>query len=248
MTTTTANPTYPISPMILTRNTAELRQRVAKHIADDAVRQGIYWDGSKGNLIGCLNHSANPSGAAHQYGLPIAVQRLAQSIFKAMPTVEAVDFFAALPDAVACDGKDLSCVVWQFMATELRNLPPQSAAIQAVIDPVIAGMDLLAAGKEWPPAAARAAAEAANAAYEAAAMAAGEYAAANATWAAAEAADASADAHRAAWAIAEAAFALAEGAWAAAGGETEAAWQARAAARRRQRDLLLQLISDAPVV
>lgn len=78
--------------------------------------------------------------------------------------------------------------------------------IQAVIDPVIAGMDLLAEGKEWDKADARAAD---SAALSAAASADG--------WAANVAARAA----------------------------RAAAWEA---VRRRQRDLLLKLIKEAPVV
>lgn len=206
---------------MLTQNTDELRRLVAEHVAADQVMQGNYWDGQRGCFIGCLNHSANPAGAADRFGLPIAVQKIAESIFEGLQSEDAVAFFAALPDAVATDGKDLGKVVWQFLATVLRELPPQSADIKAAIDLVIAGMDLLADGREWPAAA----------------------------WAAYAARVAAADA--AAWAAAAAARAAT--AWAAAdfaAATTAAAWAATdfAACRRRQRDLLLQLISEAPVV
>jgi len=182
---------------MLTKNTEQLKQRVAKHVAADSIIQGIYWDtvNLRGCFIGCLAHDDDPSINEATYGLPVAVQRIAESIFEALPADKAKAFFAALPDAVGCDGKDLSRVHWQFLAAELRSLPPQPDDIQAVIDPVITGMDLLAQGLYWP-----AAADAA--------------------------ADADADA---AWAAA----------WAAADAD---------AARLRQRDLLLQLIADAPVV
>ena len=175
---------------MLTKNTEQLKQRVAEHVAADSIIQGIYWDTEnlRGCFIGCLAHDDDPSINEATYGLPIAVQRIAENIFEAIPADEAKAFFAALPDAVGCDGKDLSKVHWQFLAAELRSLPPQPDHIQAAIDPVIAGMDLLAQGLHWPDAA--------------------------------RAADA------AAWA---------------------AAWAA-ADARLRQRDLLLQLIADAPVV
>jgi hypothetical protein len=149
------------------------------------------------------------------------VQRIAENIFEALPADEARAFFAALPEAVACDGKDLSKVGWRFLAAELRSLPPQPPETQAVVDPVIAGLDLLAEGQNWPESAA----------------AAGEAAA----WAA--------EAAEAAWATA----------WmVAAGAAVEDREAAGLAARRRlrdlrlqlirrQRDLLLQLISSAPM-
>ena len=61
-------------------------------------------------------------------------------------------FFADFPDAVGRDGKDLSHVVWAFLAAELREMPEQEEAVQWVIESVIAGMDLLASGEEWPDA------------------------------------------------------------------------------------------------
>ena len=71
---------------------------------------------------------------------------------------------------------------------ELRSLPGQSTAIQSVIDPVIAGLELLAQGKDWPTTAAVCAAAAACA------VAARAEAQAAAVAAAATAADADADA------------------------------------------------------
>jgi hypothetical protein len=210
---------------MLTKNTAKLRQEVAAHVAADSIVQGTYWDteSGKGCFIGCLAKSDDPAINEATYGLPVMVQRIAESIFEALPAGQAKAFFAALPDAVACDGKDLAKVGWQFLAAELRSLPDQPAEIQAVIDPVIAGMDLLASGQEWSTDAAAAAAAAA--------------------WAAAAAADAAAAAAAADDAAAAAAWAASAAARAA-----RAAAAARADARLRQRDLLLRLIAEAPVV
>ena len=151
---------------MLTKNTDILRAEVAAHIAADAMVKGSYWNsaktdvGGKGCFIGCLTHSNNPAPAFKRFGLPVAVLRIAESIFEALPDDEGKAFFAALPDAVWRDGKDLSRVHWAFLAAELRALPKTTDAVQSVIDPVIAGMDLLDAGKDWSNAA-RAAADAA---------------------------------------------------------------------------------------
>jgi hypothetical protein len=205
---------------MITRNFDRLRRKVAAHVAADTIIQGIYWDeaSQSGCFIGCLAHDDDPAANEAEYGLPVMVQRIAENIFEALPAADAKVFFAALPDAVGCDGKGLSRVGWQFLAAELRSLPPQAADIQEVIDPVIAGMDRLANGQDWPAATAKAAAKAA----------------ANA------AADANAYAARAAWADNPYA---ARAAWAAA----YAAHAPRAVVRLRQRDLLLQLISEAPI-
>ena len=136
---------------MLTKNTDQLRANVAKHVAADSIVQGIYWDAEndRGCFIGCLSHSNDPTINEQTYGLPVMMQRIAENIFEALPPKEAKEFFAALPDAVGCDGKDLSKVGWQFLASELRALPKESPEIQAVIAPVIAGMDRLAQGLEW---------------------------------------------------------------------------------------------------
>ena len=142
---------------MLTRNTAKLKEEVAAHVAADSIVQGIYWDeeNKRGCFISCLAKAADEAAIIEDtYGLPVMVQRIAEGIFEALPLNEAKEFFAALPNAVACDGKDLTKVGWQFLATELRNLPEQPAEIQAVTDPIIAGMDLLASGQVWGAAAA----------------------------------------------------------------------------------------------
>jgi len=254
---------------MLTKNTEKLKQRVAEHVAADSIVQGIYWDtGSlRGCFIGCLAHAADPTLNEVDFGLPVAVQRIAENIFEALPANEAKAFFAALPAAIERDGKDLSKVHWQFLAAELRSLPPQDIKVQEVIDPVIAGMDLLAQGLDWhavaaaAAAAADAAAWAADTAADAAAWAADTAAGAAAADAADWAYGAAARAARAADAVAAAAAAAADAAaWAAdTAADADAAdaadtaardvvETARLNARLRQRDLLLQLIKDAPVV
>ena len=82
---------------------------------------------------------------------------IAKVIFDALPAADGRAFFAAFGDAVAEDGKDLSRVHWAWIAAELRVLPVTPPHIQAVTDIVIAGMELLASGKERPNAAAAAA-------------------------------------------------------------------------------------------
>ena len=231
--------------MTLTKNTEILRAEVAAHIRADALVRGSYWKPSKnavggqGCFISCLTHSSDPTPASTQFGLPVAVLRIAENIFEALPDHEGKAFFAALPDAVGRDGRDLSRVVWAFLAAELRALPQTTDAAQAVIDPVIDGMDLIFSGQQWPDAAScatYAASYAADATADAAACAAdaAAYAAADAAYAADATADAAAYA-----AVDAAAYAYA---YAHAYAADAAAY---AAARLRQRDTLLALIAAA---
>ena len=230
--------------MTLTKNTEILRAEVAAHIKADALVRGAYWKPSKnavggqGCFISCLTHSDDPTPAFERFGLPVAVLRIAENIFESLPSAEGSAFFAALPDAVGRDGKDLSRVHWGFLAAELRAMPQTTDAAQAVIDPVIDGMDLLFSGQQWTAdRAARAAADAANA-FSAAASA-----AAFSAEAAAEAAAFSANADRAADSAATAADDSVNAATYAA--SVAKAAEAAGRARLRQRDTLLALIAAA---
>jgi hypothetical protein len=135
-----------------------MRTEVLAHIAADTLSHDTYWndDISKGGFIGCLTLSTDPEDALERFGLPVAVLRIAENVFDSLSDKAGKAFFAALPNAIQ-DGKDLSRVHWAFLAAELRALPAMENDLQAVIDPVIAGMELLQSGKEWPDADARSA-------------------------------------------------------------------------------------------
>jgi hypothetical protein len=209
-------------------------------------------------FIGCLaNGVDNPAYIEREYGIPRMVSRVAESIFEGLPPSEAPSLFAALPAAIGCNSKNLTLVGWQFLAAELRSLPPVPADVQAAIDPVIAGMDLLSEGKEWPTQAVEAADAAVwdirdtDAADAVGAVRAAIDAAVDAASAARDARDAKAADAKAA----DAKAADASAAWAAASAAGMVAWAARfadalnpkIAARRRQRDTLLRLIKEAPI-
>jgi len=241
--------------MTLTKNTEILRAEVAAHIRSDALVRGSYWKpienavGGQGCFISCLTHSSDPTPALERFGLPVAVLRIAENIFEDLPDDEAAAFFAALPDAVGRDGKDLSRVQWGFLAAELRAMPKTTDAAQAVIDPVIdpviEGMDLLFSGQQWTATKATKATKAAYAATEESTKAAYAAEAAKAAEAAAEAAAYAVT--YAAYATKVAAYAATHAAYAAAFAAEESSKAADAAgrARLRQRDTLLALIAAA---
>ena len=236
--------------MLFTKNFQQLQTEVSAHVAADRVKQGSY----KTCFIGCLARAKDsPEFLEGEYGIPLAVSRIADSIFEGLHPGEAPLFFAAFPSAVESDGKDLSRVVWQFLAAELRSLPAVEPENQAIIDTVITGIDLLAQGNEWSEedasAAAYAAARAAVKAAEAAAVMTGVRAArfgtACAVADAASAADLVARDYLAAELAARAADRVASAAELA--GSDFDYLAAELATRRRQRDLLLKLIKEAPI-
>lgn len=153
---------------MLTKNTGKLFTTVAQHIAADAVVQGQYWKNGRGCFIACLAHSSCAETVTIKYGIPVPLVRVLERIFESLNAIEARQFFADIPAAIAIDGKDLQLIVWQFLEETLLSLPVQTTDTRTVI----AGLALLAQGGEWPEAAARAAAEAASAAARAAAEAA----------------------------------------------------------------------------
>jgi hypothetical protein len=222
---------------MLTKNHEKLTIEVARHVEADAVLQGKYWDGSRGCFIGCLAHSDDASKLGELYGLPLPLVRICENVFENLPADEAKAFFAAIPEAVGRDGKDLTRVHWAFLASELRCLPKVDDDTQSTINTAIEGMDLLASGGEWSRDAAADAADAADAAADAADAA---DAARTAVYAAvATYADAAA---AATYAAAAAYTARAAAAYAARAAAADAAARA---ARLCQRDTILRLISEA---
>jgi len=212
---------------MLTRNFERLKSEVADHVKADRVVQGSY----ETCFIGCLaNGHDDTEFIQNQYGIPFMVTRIAESIFEGLPADEAIRFFAAIPQAIGSNNKDLTFVGWKFLAEELRALPPVSDDTQAVINSVIEGMDLLAEGKEWTDAA-RAASDV-SAAVTRAAVVDATYV----TYAATRAATYAATATYATAVTAVTAAAV-----------VDATYDAVVAARLRQRDTLLRLISEAPI-
>jgi hypothetical protein len=222
---------------MITKNTQQLAQEVKKHIDADSVTQGYYWEDGKGCFIGCLAHGNNVQQLSVTYGLPSALTRICESIFEGLSPEDAKQFFADFPDAIGYDGKNLSLVLWQFLEDVLRNLPAQKPEIQSVIDPVIAGIGLLAKGEKWNPE------DAARAAVLAAKRPA---AGATAAVAAARAAI-MVDLNRPAAAEerAAASYAAAARAAAARAGDGEDVGTPYVAEYKRQRDVLLKLIREA---
>ena len=208
--------------MNLTKNIQQMTAEIDEHRADDLLVQGIYYSRATGRgcFIGCLAHDNDTAVIAERFGVPEPLTRLLESIFERLPFDEAAEFFSAIPRAISRDGKDLTRVHWAFLADLLRHLPDTQA--RDVVAEVIAGMDLLAEGKEWPEAEAAEAAKAAKAA-KAPYWAAAYWAAKAAYWAATKAAKA---------VEAEAA-------------EEAAYWAAKSAEEtRRQRDAILRLIRE----
>ena len=165
--------------------------------------------------------------------VPIPLMKIVESIADDLPKEEGQAFSDAVN--VAVWGKDLSLAHWVFLGEELRVLPDDLPDhIQAMVDRVIAGMDRLAAGKEWPEAA-----KAVRICDDIAMDSTTEYAACAASYAAEAAAKVN---------VTSAAYAAAYAAEAAAdyasymdgytGGYTDA--------RRRQRDKFLELVKSAP--
>lgn len=227
---------------LLTKNFSHLQNEVQRHIEADAVAKGSY----ETCFIGCLAMKEDdPEYIEQEYGIPVMISRVAESIFEDLSPGDAPSFFAAFPKAIGCNGKDLTRVGWKFLAAELRELLPVSAETQAVVAPVIAGMDLLAEGKKWS------AHEGKSDALYAAGLAFGHTARGN-RWDAESAAEYTAvrAASCAAFAASHATGNNAHGAyWSAKSAALAADWTSMSlyTSRRRQCATLLRLIKEAPL-
>ena len=219
--------------------------RVTQHAAADEIVQGKYWENGKGCAIGCTIHGSDHSKYETELGVPEELARLQDAIFEALPADEAkafpLQFLTAIPI-----GADLSKVWDHFHVHLLLDQKDGLVAIPDMRDDckgwirTIAALFQCSASGTTPTRLqkddAEKAAWDARAAWDAwAARDARDARAAWAAWAARAARDA-----RAAWA-----------AWAAwdawAARDAWAAWAARDARIKRQRDVLLQLLREAPV-
>lgn len=135
------------------RNFAKLKAEVERHVAADAVVQRIYWDSEnqRGCFIGCLAGGNNVLLIAREYGIPASLLSLAESIFERLPADEAPQFFAAFPDAIGGDGKDLHGVPFLFIAEQLRQMPMEdvSVAAQSALGRWADGLELIARDQPW---------------------------------------------------------------------------------------------------
>jgi hypothetical protein len=225
----------------LTRNTDLLKQGVHEHPEIDT---------TIGCFIRCLTHSDAPALAVERFGLTEPILRIAEGIFESLPPEEAEQFFYDFPNAVATDGKDLSLVHWVFLGETLRNLPSQCPEIQAVIDAVIDHMNSCYEQFGPPPGGfsntwGKDVVDAADAACAAGVVRGAAWDAASAAWGAAWYGW---DAVSVAWDAASVASAARAAASAATSAAARAARAASAAETRRQRESLLRLIREAPVV
>ena len=150
-----------------TKNIDLMLSETLAHYNADQIIQGSYWRSvdQVGCFIGCLTHSDYAQGVTDKFGIETPLVKLLESIYEGLPEEESREFFKAIPTAIGKDGKDLGLVKWAFLRDMLKALPEQDERTQAVIDPVIEGMTLLADGKLWDTAHA---AHAADAAYDAA--------------------------------------------------------------------------------
>jgi hypothetical protein len=110
---------------MLTKNYSKLSSEVQLHIQMDAVVQGMYWDDNykKGCFIGCLTHSDNASVLEQQYGIPLPLVRVLEAVFEGLNAEDAKNFFSDIPKAIASDNKDLSLVHWKLIEQVVKAMP-----------------------------------------------------------------------------------------------------------------------------
>ena len=90
-----------------------LAQLRAHYDADEIVK-GQYWEDGKGCAVGCAIHSSNHMAYEDQFGIPVMLARLEDTIFEGLPSDEAKEWPLRFMGAIA-PGADLSRVGWQFL-------------------------------------------------------------------------------------------------------------------------------------
>jgi len=208
--------------------------RVRAHREADELIRGTYWEDGKGCAVGCTIHGSDHSAYERELGIPATLAYLEDQLFESLPTEAAQQWPEHFLEAIPV-GADLSLVWPQFAIWLLTD--PQAGVIRFSRDDqarhAITGVAGLyqrvctrqAVSREEWTAAAWAARDAADASW-AAGVSRAAARAAWAAWAAGAAALAARDAADASWA-------------AGAAGVSRAA--ARAAARKRQAEKLLEL-------
>lgn len=86
----------------------------AQREAGALVQAGAYWQDGRGGAAGCLVRSEHHIECEARFGIPVAVARLLDAIFHALPSPEA----CALPERLLTaiePGADLSAVGWRFL-------------------------------------------------------------------------------------------------------------------------------------
>ena len=94
---------------------AELvRGQVATHAAADEIVKGVYWQNGKGCFIGCIAHSSDPARVEELTGFPVMLTKLAESIFEGLPNEQAKAFLPRAMNAPKV-GASLDLVGWKFL-------------------------------------------------------------------------------------------------------------------------------------
>ena len=121
---------------MLTKNIEVMKNETARHIADDAVKAGVYWKDGKGCFIGCLTHSDDASKVTDRFGIPGPLVRILEHVFERLSETErglGIEFFKAIPDAIGGNGKDLEKVQWKFFINVLENLPECGGSVDGIV-------------------------------------------------------------------------------------------------------------------
>jgi hypothetical protein len=228
--------------------------RVTAHRAADELIQGFgYWHDGKGCAVGCTIHGSDHMAYEAELGIPVAIARLEDSIFEALPGDSAREWPGRFLDAIR-PGADLSRVTPKFLYWLLTTEAVNPGINHDLVKGAIA--QCVAVVKEWADSgvvnesarAAAAAAEAAAKSARAAAARSARAAAAAAAWSARAAAAAESAEWEAARTAAEAAT---QSAWSAAAWSAAAAEGVgqgfRSAAYVLTADKLIELLAEAPL-
>lgn len=111
--------------MLAYHNNPELKQSVLDEMAshrkaDNLVQGYAFWENAKGCAVGCLIKSADYAEYETRFGIPQALARLEDCIFKGLPVKDAKKWPERFLNAINT-GADLSLVQWKFLHWNLTE-------------------------------------------------------------------------------------------------------------------------------
>lgn len=111
---------------------AMLADMAAQREAGAFVQKGPYWKDGRGGAIGCLVRSEHHIASEARVGFPVALARLLDAVFYALPPEEARAWPERFLSAIE-PGADLSRIGWQFLHWILTD----EAVNPGIADPLV---------------------------------------------------------------------------------------------------------------
>lgn len=124
-----------------TKNIEELKNLLKENTRD------LTSDRARYSLCFLLTGGHNTRHLRNISGIPEPLIELIEEISGTFNTKQMIIFFENILLTIGTDGKDISKIVWKFLSTTLKNIPPQKTEVQEFLDFAIQKTDLFLSRK-----------------------------------------------------------------------------------------------------